>query len=262
MHRLDDDLDTELLELDFQQPRHRLQRFGGILLLLLLSHVQQGKRRQAALDQRIDEEVRLLFFHHALALFHRLGRCRRRNHRRHAFLALAHVLVQRLLALQQPLFHSDTLPTIRQRARHLVDHVVRFAKLGHQLLAFGASVPPATEETLDQLEQVKRDLAGQVHHLEPGQVGKDGQAEQEERQQQQGAALHVERRFGQLPQAFTQRSARRCRQVIGELEMDIGQRGAGQDQEHQADQPPGKQPAVPCPGLVPRAKHLPGLDAQ
>jgi len=40
------------------------------------------------------------------------------------------------------------------------------------------------------------------------------------------------------------------------------QRRARQHQEHQADQPPGEQPAAPLPRLVPFAEDLPGLDRQ
>lgn len=98
-------------------------------------------------------------------------------------------------------------PVAHHRRGHLAHHVVRLAQLCDQLLAFGAGTPPAAEEALDQLQQVERDLAGDVHHLEPGKVGKDRQPEQEERQQGERAALHVERLHRQLAKAFAQRTA-------------------------------------------------------
>lgn len=53
-----------------------------------------------------------------------------------------------------------------------------------------------------------------------------------------------------------------CRQAGGRVEMDMGQRGPRQHQEHQADQAPGEQPAAPLPRLVALAEDLIGLDRQ
>jgi hypothetical protein len=46
------------------------------------------------------------------------------------------------------------------------------------------------------------------------------------------------------------------------MEMDMRQRSAGQHQKHQADQPPGEQPAAPLPRLVALTEDLVGLDRQ
>lgn len=208
MNRLDHHLDAELLELDLQQPRHGLERLRRILLLLLLGYIEDGNRRQSAFDRGVNEQRRLLLLEYALARLGRFGRCGRCDHRGRALLQLAHVLGQCLVALDDALLDLRLLtPVAHHRRGHLAHHVVRLAQLCDQLLAFGAGTPPAAEEALDQLQQVERDLAGDVHHLEPGKVGKDRQPEQEERQQGERAALHVERLHCQLAKAFAQRTA-------------------------------------------------------
>ena len=115
---------------------------------------------------------------------------------------------------------------------------------------------------MNQLDQVEGDLAGQVHHAEPGEIGKHGQAEQEQRQKNQRAALHVQRMHGQIAQAGTEHAATGALHAGGRCEVNIAQRCAGKNQEYQADAVPGKQPAVPVPGLIAGAKHLPGLGGQ
>src|SRR5690606_21785909 len=75
-------------------------------------------------------------------------------------------------------------------------------------------------------------------------------------------ALHIEGFLGQVAEAFTQSPARRSRQTRSGLELDVGQAGTGQDQENQADQAPGEQPAAPLPGLVTVAEYLPGLNPE
>ncbi|MCY1522073.1 hypothetical protein D9M68_569180 [compost metagenome] len=263
MHGFDDDFDTELLELDLQQARHGLQRLGREALLLLLGTVEDGNRRQGTLHRAVDEQRCLLLLQHALARLDSLRCLGRGDLHRRALLALAHVLAQRLFALDQALLDPGLLAAVRHhRGGDLADPRVHLAQLGDQLLALGAGAPPAVGQALDQLDQVEGDLAGQVHHLEPGQIGEYGQAEQEQRDEQQGAALHVQRPDGQLPQAFAQRTAGRRRHAGTGMEMDVGQRGAREHQEHQADHPPGEQPATPLPGLMAGAEHLPGLHRQ
>ncbi|MNP39463.1 hypothetical protein D3C76_1330410 [compost metagenome] len=88
---------------------------------------------------------------------------------------------------------------------------IDFTQLRNHLLAFLPGSPPAAGRTLDQLEQVQGDLAGEVHHLEPGQVGEYGQAEQEQGDEHQRAALHVQGVACQVAEAFPQRTTGRCR---------------------------------------------------
>ena len=66
------------------------------------------------------------------------------------------------------------------------------ALLGQLLLFLAARIPPAIDQTLDQLDQVKGDLAGNVQHLEPGQIGKNSQPEKKKCNEQQRTALHIE----------------------------------------------------------------------
>ncbi len=167
------------------------------MLLLLFRGIEQGNRRKAALDQRIDEQRSLLLFEHTLARLGRLGRSRRRDNRRHTLVTFAHVLGQGFIALDDALLDLGLLTTVAHHGRcHLTYHVVHFTELGNHLLALRPGIPPAAEDALDEFYQIERDLAGDVHHLEPGQVRKNGQAKQEERQQRQGTALHVERKHG------------------------------------------------------------------
>ncbi|MCY1409535.1 hypothetical protein D9M71_248860 [compost metagenome] len=258
------DLDAELLELDLQQARHGLQRFGRVALLLLPGRVEQGQRRQGAFHGAVDEQRGLLLLLHAPARLHRLGRRGRIDLRRRAALALLHALDQGFLALDQALLDLRLLPHIGNHRRdHLGDPHVHLAQLRGQLLALAARAPPAIGGVLDQFEEVEGDLPGQVHDLEPGHVGEHGETEEEQRQEQQRAALHVQGVDPGLAEALAHGAARRSRHVrAAGVEMDIGQRGAGQDQEHQADQAPGEQPAAPLPGHVALAEHLPGLDRQ
>ncbi|MNZ39549.1 hypothetical protein D3C78_570470 [compost metagenome] len=263
MDRLHDHFDAEFLELDFQQAGHGLQGLRGEALLLLLGHVEDGDGRQGAFDGGIDEQRRLLFLLHALARLDGFRRRRRRDDRRRALLALGHVLGQGLLALDQALLDLGLLATIGDHRRSdLADADIHLAQLGHQLLALLARAPPAVHGVLDQLEEIEGDLAGQVHDPEPGQVGEHRQAEQEQREEQQGAALHVQCIDRQVAEALAQRAPRRSRQADMVLEVDIGQRGAGKHQEDQADQAPGKQPAAPVDGFVAMAEDLEGLDRQ
>ena len=72
----------------------------------------------------------------------------------------------------------------------------------------------------------------------------------EQRNEHQGAALDVQGVFGQIAQAFSQRPTGTGGQARGRMKMDVRQGRARQHQKHQADQPPGKQPAAPLPGPV------------
>ncbi|MNJ53194.1 hypothetical protein D3C77_485740 [compost metagenome] len=122
--------------------------------------------------------------------------------------------------------------------------------------------PPVTDSALNQFQQIQGDLAGQVDDPEPGQIGEHGEAEQEQCQKQQRAALYVQGADGQLTQAFAQRTAGRSRQAWRRFEMDIRQGRSGQHEKHQADRPPGKQPTAPMPGLMASPKDPPGFHRQ
>nr|GFD52393.1 hypothetical protein [Tanacetum cinerariifolium] len=89
-----------------------------------------------------------------------------------------------------------------------------------------------------------------------------GQAEQEQRNEQQGTALHVQRALGQITEHFTQYAAGRTGQPGGGVEMNVRQRCACEHQKHQTDQAPGEQPAAPLPRLMPVTEHLIRLDAE
>ncbi|MGV8783754.1 DNA translocase FtsK 4TM domain-containing protein, partial [Pseudomonas aeruginosa] len=66
----------------------------------------------------------------------------------------------------------------------------------------GARAHPAIEGVLDQFEEVQGDLAGDIHHLEPGEVGEHRQAEEEQGEEHQRAALHVQRIHRDAAQAL------------------------------------------------------------
>ncbi len=74
--------------------------------------------------------------------------------------------------------------------------------------------------------------------------------------------MNIQRFLGQIAEHFAQYTACRAREAGREMEVDMRQRSARQDQEHQPDQTPGEKPAAPLPRLMAMAKHLPGLDRQ
>ena len=175
------------------------------------------------------------------------------------------MLGQGLFAFQQALLGLGLFAAVRHaRRHHLGDALVDLAQLRDQLLALGARAHPAIEGVLDQFEEVQGDLAGDIHHLEPGEVGEHRQAEEEQGEEHQRAALHVQRIHRDAAQALADGAAGRGagRHVAAGVEMDVGQCRAGQDQEDQPDQAPGKQPGVPFPRQVAAAEYLPSLDAQ
>ncbi|MNX94142.1 hypothetical protein D3C86_1263640 [compost metagenome] len=262
MNRIHGDFDAEFLELDFQQVANRSQGFRRIIELFLFCRVENRDRRQGAFHSAVDEQRCLFLFFDTLARRGGLDR-RRRNNRRHLLLALGHVLAQGLLTFDQAFLDLGLFAFVADGRRdHVVHTIVDFTQLRDQLLAFGTGRPPTIGGALEQFEQVEGDLAGDVHHLEPRQVGEYGQAEQEQGDEQQRAALNVQRVFGQVAKAFAQRTTRASRQTGRGMEMDMRQRSAGQHQEHQADQTPGKQPAAPLPRLVALTEDLVGLDRQ
>ncbi|MND61587.1 hypothetical protein D3C80_528480 [compost metagenome] len=173
------------------------------------------------------------------------------------------MLAQGLVTLDDAFLGLGLLTAIRHhRGDYVMDLVIDLAQLGHQALALITRGPPTIGGALEQLKQVERDLAGNVHDLEPGQVGKHRQAEQEQGDKHQGAALHVQGVLGQVTKAFTQRATGRSWQAGSGMKVDMRQRRARQHQEHQTDQAPGEQPAAPLPGLVTLTEDLPGLDRQ
>lgn len=97
---------------------------------------------------------------------------------------------------------------------------------------------------------------------EPRQIGEHGQAEQEQGNEHQRTALHVQQVARQLAKALAQRATRGKRHARRRMEVDMRQRCTGQHQEHQADQSPGEQPAAPVPRLMALTEDLPGLDRQ
>ncbi|MNZ51330.1 hypothetical protein D3C78_691400 [compost metagenome] len=241
---------------------NRSQGFGRVIELFLFRRVENRDRRQGAFHGAVDEQRRLLLFLDAFARCGGLWR-RGRNHRRHLLLALGHVLAQGLLTLDQAFLDLGLLTLVGDAWRdHFIHTVVDFTQLGNQLFALGTGRPPAIGGALEQFEQVEGDLAGDVHDLEPRQVGEHGQAEQEQGNEHQRAALHVQQVARQVAQALAQCTTGGERHACRRMEMDMCQRRTGQHQEHQADQPPGEQPAAPVPGLVAFAEDLPGLYRQ
>ncbi|MNF86338.1 hypothetical protein D3C84_687710 [compost metagenome] len=177
--RIHCDFNAEFLELDFQQVANRSQGFRRVIELFLFRRIENRNRRQGAFHGAVDEQRRLLLFFDAFARCGGLWR-RGRNHRRHLLLALGHVLAQGLLTFDQALLDLGLLAFVGDgRRNHFIHTVVDFTQLGNQLFALGTGRPPAIGGALEQFEQVEGDLAGDVHHLEPRQVGKHGQAEQE-----------------------------------------------------------------------------------
>lgn len=262
MNGIHRDLDTEFLELDFQQMPHSRQGLGGIIELLLLRRIKNRDRWQGAFDCAVNEQWSLLFLLHALAGLGRTRRCRS-NDRRHMLFTLGHVLAEGHFTLDDPLAGLGLLTAIGRRRRdHVVDLHIDFTQLRDHLPALDTGSPPAVGGALEQLEQVQGDLAGHVHDLEPGQVGEHGQTKQEQRDEQQSAALDVQCLLGQVAQDFTQHTTGRARKACCEVKMDVRQRSTCQHQKHQTDQAPGEQPAAPLPGFVTMTEHLPGLDGQ
>lgn len=173
------------------------------------------------------------------------------------------MLAQGLLALDQAFLDLGLLALVGdRRGDHVMHAIIDFTQLRDQLFALDPCCPPAIGGALDQFEQVEGNFAGDVHHLEPRQVGEHRQAEQEQGDKQQRAALNVQGIAGQVAEAFAQRAASAGRQTGRRMEMDMGQGRARQHQEHQADQAPGEQPAAPLPWFVALAEDLIGLDRQ
>ncbi|RMS03634.1 hypothetical protein ALP75_200320 [Pseudomonas syringae pv. actinidiae] len=238
MNRIHRDLDAELLELDFQQMTDRCQRLRRIVELLLFRRIKDRDRRQGAFDGAVNEQRGLFFLQDALAWLGRLRRCWG-DDRRHVFFALGHVLAQRHFAFDDALSGLGLLATVRGDRRHDIVHAhIDLAQLRNHLFTLGTGSPPAICSALKQLEQVQGDLAGDVHHLEPRQIGKHCQAEQEQCNEQQGTALDVQRPLGQIAQYFAQHAARRARKTRREVEMNMCQRSTCQYQEDQPDQAP------------------------
>ncbi|MCY1401187.1 hypothetical protein D9M71_162990 [compost metagenome] len=178
-------------------------------------------------------------------------------------LALDSWFGRRQFAIKRTLLGLDRLAAYRCRRGELFLHApIDFTQLRNHLLALLSGSPPAVGRALDQFEQVQGDLAGEVHHLEPRQVGEHGQAKQEQGNEHQRTALHVQGIARQFSEAFTQSTAGRRRQARGGMEMDMRQGSTGQHQKHQPDQTPGKQPAAPLPRFVALTEDLPGLDRQ
>ncbi len=204
------------------------QGLRGIIELFLLGRVENRDRRQGAFDRTVDKQRGLFLFLHALARQRRLDRCRG-DHRRNVFFTLGHVPAQGLLALDQAFLGLGLLTLVGgTRGDHFLDPGIDLTQLRHQLLALGTRRPPAIQRALEQLEEVESDLAGNVHHLEPRQVGKDRQTEQEQGNEQQRAALDIQGIAGQVAKAFAQRTAGTGRQAGGRMKMDMRQRGTGQ----------------------------------
>ncbi|MNM90222.1 hypothetical protein D3C81_1024720 [compost metagenome] len=147
------------------------------------------------------------------------------------------------------------------RFRRGLDRLVRLSQLQLQLTMRLATLPPAVAGALNQLEQVKGDLAGKVHDPEPRQIGEHGQPEEEQRDEHQRAALHIQGILGPLAETLAKNPAgRRLRIHFQRLELNRSQGGRRGQQEEQADDPPGKQPAIPAERLMARAEQLENLD--
>ncbi|MNJ51505.1 hypothetical protein D3C77_468130 [compost metagenome] len=234
------DLNAEFLEFDFQQVADTGQGFGRVIDLLFLGRIKDGDRRQGAFDGAVDEQRRLLFLLHALAWLRHLGR-RRHDHWRRRLHTLGDRFARDRFTLSNAFLGLDLLAAIRHyRGHYVILMVVNFTQLRYQALTLVARRPPAVGGALEQFKQVEGDLAGHIHDLEPRQVGKHGQTEQEQGNEHQGAALHVQRVLGQVAKAFAQRATGRSWQAGGRMEVNMRQRGARKHQEHQADQAPGE----------------------
>ena len=225
MNRVHRHLDPEFLELDLKQMANSREGFRGIVELFLLGRVQNRDRRQGAFNRAVDKQRHLFLFLHTLARLRRFGRCRG-NHGRYVFFTLGHVLGQRLFTFDQTFFGLGLLTLVGNAwGDHFVNPGVDLTQLCNQLLALITVRPPAIRGALNQLEQIKGDFAGHVHDLEPRQIGKNSQTEQEQGNQQQGTALNVQRVLRQIPQAFAQRTASTGGQAAGRMEVNVRQRG-------------------------------------
>src|SRR5690606_36114791 len=241
LYLLDLGLDTEVLELELKQARHTLQRLRREALVHLARRIQQGNGRQRAGHHGLELQRRLTFLLGPHTGFRRTG-FERLYLRRRALLLGRNVLLQRLLALGTgKLGLAFLLQTDHRFA------ATRCFRPWGRLRTGSALLPPADAGATEQIQQIQGDAPDQVHDLEPGQIGKDSQPEQEQGEKQQGAALHVEYRITHLAQQLAQYAAGPA--PFGKAgrrpAMQRGQRGTGQQRQYETDQTPGEQPAVP-----------------
>src|SRR5690606_15810219 len=256
LYLLDLGLDTEVLELEVEQPRQALHRLRQEALVHIARRTQQGNGGQRAGDHRLDILRRLTCLLGPHAGFRRAGFQRFYLRRRTLFLG-RNVLLQRLLALGTgKLGLAFLLQTDHRFA------ATRCFRPWGRLRTGSTLLPPADPGATEQIQQIQGDAPDQVHDLEPGQIGEDGQPEQEQGEKQQGAALHVEYRVTYLAQQLTQYATGPA--PFGKTgrrpAMQRGQRGTGQQRQYETDQTPGEQPAVPNEWQMAAAEHLPHLD--
>ncbi len=197
-------LDAEIGELQFQLPRHGLQRGGRIAFLAGLRLVEQRQRRQLGLRRRF-EQMHLPFLLDTVAdhdaLQHRLDAWR--QPRLDAFLFDLHHL-----------FALHARPATRQPHHQ---HVIAVA---------------------DFRDQHQGQTPGGVHHAQPGQAGEQGDAGQEQGQHEQGGAEETEGLHQMVADQVAEYPAGIGRQRAGRhgevQRRQTAARAHGQDKAHPA----------------------------
>ena len=200
MHFDDFGLDAEIAQLQFDQARHGLERFGGVAADTRGRIVEQRQRRQRR-GARPLEQRDLLFFLDALALLD-LGR-RRLDLRR---LALGDLLL---------LFAHDDFARL---LHFLADALV--AALGHPLA--------------HEREATQHPVADEVHDVEPRHAGGQRDRAQPDGEQQQRRAEEAHRAGETLAEQRADDTARRVGETLAG-EMQRGEAAAARERQEEAE---------------------------
>jgi hypothetical protein len=200
------DLDAKIPQLDFHQPRHRLQRLFGIGLLTPARLIEQGQRRQFAGFRRIEQWHLALAFD-PIALLRQ--RCRRLDARRRPvgdfLLLFAYHFLARLLA-----------------------------KLA------GRELAPLLQAASGPLDRFQNRSAELVHYFEPRDAQKQRHTRQPQPQQQQRGTEKTQAAGELRSREISEYAAGAARQPHT-APMQRGQATAGQQCQHE---PQGAQQCV------------------
>ena len=204
-----DDLhvDAEILELEFDLARDRLERFLAVALLLRLGIVEQRQRRNARTVADVEQRD-LLFALGAIALFHQ-RRCRRLDLHGCAFGPKFAVEL------------ADFLALLAHRTR---------------LLPVAGLLRAAAEQRAER----EHALPDPVHHCQPRQARRQRYGHQQQREQEQvpanGPEPVIERSTDQLPED----AAASRGEIGGAPDAQVKQAGRGHQETDDADQAQGR----------------------